>query len=76
MTLAFVTTGSGPVRLAVHDLAGRELRRLADGPLPAARHARDWDLRDPEGRAVPSGVYLAVLEDAGRRTVRRLVVIR
>jgi hypothetical protein len=72
----FVLPAAGRARLEVLDLAGRRVRVLADGPLPAQRQARGWDLRDGLGRAVPPGVYLARLETDTRRIVRRFVVLR
>ena len=37
---------------------GRRLATLVDGPLPAGRHAVNWDGRDDTGRGVASGAYL------------------
>ncbi len=62
---------TGPVRLRVYDLLGREVATLIDGPQPAGTHtvrlnAEDW----------ASGLYLCVLEAGGRRRVQRLLVMR
>jgi len=62
---------TGPVRLRVFDLLGREVARLVDGPQPAGTHtvrlnAGGW----------ASGLYLCVLEAGGRRRVQRLQVVR
>ncbi|HEY6867162.1 MAG TPA: FlgD immunoglobulin-like domain containing protein, partial [Candidatus Eisenbacteria bacterium] len=63
-------------QVIVLDLAGRLVRTLVDGPLPAGTHRLTWDLRDAGGRAVPAGVYL-VRAEAGRfSAVHRLVVVR
>ncbi|MCB1185236.1 hypothetical protein KDM41_17585, partial [bacterium] len=46
------------VRLEVFGVDGRRLATLVDGPLPAGRHAVNWDGRDDTGRGVASGAYL------------------
>ncbi len=62
---------TGPVRLRVFDLLGREVARLVDGPQPAGMHTVRLDA---SGWA--SGLYLCVLEAGGRRRVQRLQVVR
>jgi hypothetical protein len=49
------------VRLTVHDARGREVVTLADGALPAGRHAVPWSAVD-----APAGVYVARLVVDGR----------
>lgn len=76
-TLRFALPDPGPVTLDVHDLAGRLVRRLAGGSLPAGEHEVIWDGRDDAGRAVASGQYLARLEPAGGQAVtRKLTLVR
>jgi hypothetical protein len=54
------------VRITVHDVLGRAVAVLADGPLPVGRHVQMWT----PGRAAP-GAYLirAQVTPAGRRAV-------
>ena len=47
----------GQVRLVVHDVRGRVVRTLQDGPLGAGWHTLTWDGRDDGGRRQASGVY-------------------
>ncbi len=76
-TLSFSLARAGRARLAVLDLAGREIARLVDdADLPASRHTRGWDLRDARGQRAAPGLYFAVLEAGGRRLSRALVVAR
>jgi len=70
-TLAFDLPRDGPVRLDVHDLAGRRVARLLDGIRAAGAHRIDWQ---PAGLA--SGVYVARLQAAGVVALRRLVLVR
>jgi hypothetical protein len=46
--------------LRILDVAGRTVRRVADGLAASGRAA--WDGRDGEGRRLPAGVYLWRLE--------------
>ena len=60
--------------LAVLDVAGRAVRRIFDGVLPAGEHTQRWDLRDASGSAVRAGLYFVRLEADGRGLSQRLVV--
>ncbi|MBD3336590.1 MAG: hypothetical protein GF355_13845 [Candidatus Eisenbacteria bacterium] len=67
----------GPVTLRVYDVAGRRIRTLAEGDLPAGRHHWIWDGFDDDRRPVGSGVYFYRLEAAGGRSrVERTVRLR
>jgi hypothetical protein len=54
----------GPLRLTVHDTAGRTVRVLVDGSLPAGAQAMRWDGRDDGGRELGSGIYFLRLSPA------------
>jgi hypothetical protein len=64
------------LRLAVYDVAGREVALLADGVQPAGRHTMRWNARDHSGRLVSAGVYFVRMEVAGSSESRKLVVTR
>lgn len=55
---------AGPVRVAIFDAAGRLVRTIVDGTLPAGRYEMPWTGKDNSGRSVASGVYLLRM-DAG-----------
>lgn len=61
------------VRLAIFDVQGRERARLLDGDLGAGAHTVGFDAAQWGGAP---GLYLAVLETAGQRLVRRFTVLR
>lgn len=67
-----------PVRVTVHDLAGRRLRTLHDGPLAAGRrHGLSWDGADDRGRPLASGTYLCRATVAGvAAPALKLVLVR
>lgn len=60
--------------LTIYDALGRPVR--AAGGRPAGTHRWRWDGRDDDGRAVASGVYLAVLRFGSMMRVARLVLLR
>jgi len=70
-TLRFDLPKTGPVRLAVYDVRGREVAVLAEGVLEAGRHEATLD-----GRGLAAGVYLARLAAGGRIQTQRLVLAR
>ena len=57
-TIRDVLVGSA---LSVVDVAGRTVKRLLDGPLPAGTHVSVWDGVDDRGARVTGGVYFARL---------------
>ena len=70
-TLRFRLGQSGPVRVRVFDLAGREVRALHDGPLPAGTHTLPFDARD-----LPSGTYLYQIDTHGGTQSRPMTLVR
>ncbi|MDX1419633.1 MAG: T9SS type A sorting domain-containing protein, partial [Rubricoccaceae bacterium] len=64
--LAYTLGRSGPVRLSVLDLLGREVAVLVDGAQPAGRHTATLD-----GAGLPAGVYLVRLVTPDGAQTRR-----
>src|SRR5205823_4074724 len=60
----------------VYDLAGRMVKRLFDGAVPAGSRTWIWDLRDESGRRVPPGVFVAEIRGYGSIVRRRIAVLR
>lgn len=76
-TLRFALAAPARADLAVHDLAGRLVRRLVAANLPAGEHEVAWDGRDEAGRAVASGQYVARLRAGDDQPVtRKLMLLR
>jgi len=75
-SFAFELAATSDVKLVVHDLAGRRVRTLFQGSLPAGEYLERWDSRDDSGRRVEAGSYFARLESAGRAVARKLLVLR
>ncbi len=68
--------GPGPLRLTVHDPAGRLVRHLASGFGREGLHRVAWSGTDDAGTALPTGVYLVKLESSGRHSTRKALFAR
>ena len=75
-TIRFRLEEAGHVRLAVHDVTGREQRRLLDGRLDAGAHERAWSGRGARGTQLPSGVYYLRFEARKFSATERLIITR
>lgn len=66
-------TPAAPVsaRLSVHDVLGREVAVLHDGPLPAGDASWTWD-----AAGVPAGVYVVRLTAGSEVRTQRVTVVR
>ncbi len=69
--IPIVIQETGPVRVVVHDAAGRLVAVLFDGLLAAGRHELSFD-----GTACASGLYFVSLEAEGRRDTRKMLLLR
>jgi choice-of-anchor C domain-containing protein len=70
--IAFTLASAGHVKLAVHDIQGRQVALLADADLDAGPHGVEFSPRTWNARP---GLYLATLEAGGHTLVRRFSVI-
>ena len=71
--LRFALPAAADVDLRVFGLDGREVARLARGPMSAGPHDVSWNARDGAGRAVASGIYFVRLTAGGAVTTARVV---
>jgi beta-glucanase (GH16 family) len=74
-TIAFDLPTDDLVELVVLDVAGRPVRTLLRGELPAGTHRSEWDGRDEQGRALRAGVYFSSLITGSTRQVKRMVLL-
>jgi len=75
-TFRFSLAHEGEAELSVIDARGHLIRDLASGIYPAGDHDIQWDGRDSQGRAVPSGVYFYRLRAAGLQYTRAATLIK
>jgi hypothetical protein len=64
------------VKLAVYNILGQEIIRLADREFPAGSHSVVWEGTDKNGRSVASGVYLYRIEAGGLSASRKMVLMK
>ncbi|MEP7027183.1 MAG: FlgD immunoglobulin-like domain containing protein [Candidatus Eisenbacteria bacterium] len=63
-------------RLVIHDLRGRAVRRVLDGPLAAGTTVLSWDGRDESGFIAPPGLYFARLSTSRGSASRPIAWLR
>jgi hypothetical protein len=71
VAFAFALPASGPVRLSIYDVLGREVVVLVDRALEVGRHEATLD-----GSSLPAGTYLVRLEAGGAVETRPLTLVR
>src|SRR5262249_14255099 len=76
VVLALALPAAADPVLRVHDLAGRFVRSVPAGPLPAGIHSLRWDGRTAAGGPAPNGIYFLDVETAQGRRSTRVVVAR
>jgi hypothetical protein len=74
--LSYALAHAARVRLAIHDVQGREIAVLVDRWEAPGPHEAVWDGRDAKGRAVGSGIYVARLSAAGETRRIKLALVR
>jgi sugar lactone lactonase YvrE len=75
-SVAFTLAAAGRTRVTVVDVTGRSVAVLLDRELIAGRHIVEWNGRDREGRALPSGVYLMRVESGGAGESAKMLLVR
>ncbi|MBP2681566.1 MAG: Por secretion system C-terminal sorting protein, partial [Candidatus Krumholzibacteriota bacterium] len=75
-TLSLELEEAGVVTATLYDAAGRRVRSLWRGPLPAGVHRFDWDGRNDAGAPLASGVYFLSATSGNRSAVVKLVLVR
>jgi len=75
-TIGFELLSEGLVRLDVFDVAGRQVRQLADRVYPSGAHRVNWDGRDDSGETLSAGVYFYRLNVDGVEATRRAMLVK
>lgn len=77
LTVAYALDGrASRVSLAIHDVSGRVVRRLAADASGAGARQALWDGRDGDGRAAAAGIYFVVLRTDDRSFTRKVLLVR
>ena len=75
LAFAIALPRSASVSLTVHDVAGRTVARLQNGPLPAGEYPFRWDGRGTDGRLLQSGRYFIRLQAGGVIDTRTVSIV-
>jgi flagellar hook capping protein FlgD len=75
VALTVTSDRGGWQEIEAHDLAGRLVRRIADGPAGPGVRRLTWDGTDARGARARAGVYLVSVREGGRTALARVVVI-
>lgn len=74
--LSFVAPRAGRATLIIHDVAGRRVAELVNGPVTGGEHRASWD-GTSDGVPCASGIYFASLVfDGEERAQQKLVKLR
>jgi len=75
-SIDFTLARDATVSLAVYDVVGRRVATLAtDAPFTGGTHTLRWDLRGPDGRRVPAGMYMVRGRSGNVEEHARLLVL-
>jgi hypothetical protein len=75
-SIRYALTEAGQAQLTVHDLSGRQVRELLNGPADVGEHSLEWNGRDQAGHGLASGVYLLRFEALGISEHRKLILLK
>ena len=75
IALGFSLASACAGELTIHDVAGRRVRTLAAGSLPAGAQHYDWDGADANGTRLRAGVYFARLRAGDALTSATLLLV-
>lgn len=75
-TIEYELSKPSRVTLVIYNSLGQQVRTLVDQPLGVGAHRVQWDGKDDEGNAMPSGVYVYRLVAGDSRQERKMVLVR
>jgi parallel beta-helix repeat protein len=75
-TVKYEVPFESDVTIQVYDVAGREVRTLVDGSVPAGRHQVVWDGRNDAGESVGSGVYFCTMNAPNYHGSQKMMLLK
>tara|TARA_S200000501_G_scaffold367132_1_gene403019 strand:- start:1399 stop:1704 length:306 start_codon:yes stop_codon:yes gene_type:complete len=75
-TIRYDLPDDAHVTLTIHDLMGREVITLVDGPTPAGSKFTQWNARDEQGKAVSAGVYLYKIQAGNFVDIKKMILLK
>ncbi|MBN1350706.1 PKD domain-containing protein [candidate division KSB1 bacterium] len=64
------------VHIAVYNLMGHELKVLVKVSMPAGNHTIQWDGKDSNGKAMPTGIYIYKITAGDFTCARKLLLVK
>ncbi len=74
--IRFSLARAGGTTVEVFDARGRLVKQLLDRQLSAGPHEAVWDGRDDQGRAAPSGLYLARVRSGSQQGRTKMILTK
>jgi hypothetical protein len=74
--IRYYLPGACNIVLAVYDISGALITRLAEGHQDKGYHTVSWDGRDRNRRCVSSGIYFCRLQAGKEKISRKMVIMR
>jgi hypothetical protein len=74
--IAFELPVASRVKLAIYDVTGQAVRRIAEGFFLSGRHHFEWDARDDSGKSVASGIYIYKLETPVQSVSKKMILMQ
>jgi hypothetical protein len=74
--LRFNMSVVSPLRVTVHDVAGRRVATLVDAKHDTGEYVLRWDGRNERGKRLPPGLYFAIVKTAGYQASQKLILMK
>lgn len=75
-TIPYTIERESDVTMTVYDMAGREIRKVAEGQKTTGSYTAVWNGTDGQGFQVPSGVYLVRLQAGKEIQTKKMILTR
>ena len=75
-TIEYTLSSPERVRVAIYDVRGTLVRRLADQSMPVGEHSLVWNGTDDNGRTASSGIYFVRLLAGSVTETRKIVMLK
>ncbi len=75
-SISYQLAEESPVRLDVYNAGGCLVRSFVQGLKFAGEHSVTWDGKDRSGKALPSGVYLILMEAGGTISRSKVLLLK
>ncbi len=75
-SIQYVIPKTGPIKLSVFDMTGRQVAVLAEGTKVAGIYTTEWDGKTTNGIQAASGIYFCRLDASGFSGTRKMVMLK